>query len=67
MIESLRYLFAKLNLNKKGQDLTEYALLVALIAIVVLVAVVFFGTAVSGFFQDLGDEIATWMIPATGT
>jgi len=62
MIELLRNLFARLNLDKKGQDLTEYALLVALIAIVVLVAVVVFGDAVSTFFQSLGDVVSTWIV-----
>jgi len=62
MIELLRNLFVRMNLDKKGQDLTEYALLVALIAIVVIVAVVFFGGAVSDFFADLGAEIATWVV-----
>jgi len=43
MIELLRKLFSHQNLDEKGQDLTEYALLVLLIAIVVLIAVAFFG------------------------
>ena len=60
MIESLRYLFAKLNLDKKGQDLTEYALLVALIAIVVIFAVIFFGNEVSDFFSALGAAVESW-------
>ena len=62
MLELLKNLFASLNLDKKGQDLTEYALLVALIAIVVLVAVVFFGDAVSTFFQSLADVVSTWIV-----
>ena len=66
MIEALRYLFAKLNLDKKGQDLTEYALLVALIAIVVMVAIIFFGEAVSGFFSALAAEVASWVVPEGG-
>jgi len=61
MIESLRYLFAKLNLDKKGQDLTEYGLLVALIAIVVLIAVMVFGGNVSDFFSALADEVGDWI------
>ena len=66
MIELLRNLFANLNLDKKGQDLTEYALLVALIAVVVMVAIIFFGEEVSGFFNDLATEIATWLVPPGG-
>ena len=63
MIELLKNLFVYLNLDKKGQDLTEYALLVALIAIVVMIAIIFFGGAVSSFFSDLAAEIATWIVP----
>jgi len=61
MIELLRNLFARLNLDKKGQDLTEYALLVALIAIVVMVAIIFFGEQVSIFFGGLGATVASWL------
>jgi len=66
MIELLRKFFTNLTLDKKGQDLTEYALLVALIAIVVMVAIIFFGEEVSGFFSDLATEIATWVVPPGG-
>ena len=41
--------------NEEGQDLLEYALLVALIALVAITAVTAAGTAVS----DIFDEIAT--------
>jgi len=61
MIELVRNFFAHLNLDKKGQDLTEYALLVALIAIVVMVAIVFFGNAVSSFFSGLGGTVNSWL------
>ena len=63
MIELLRNLFTSLNLNKKGQDLLEYGLLVAMIAIVVILAVIFFGDEVSRFFSELGHEITTWIVP----
>jgi len=61
MIELLRNLFASLNLDKKGQDLTEYALLVALIAIIVVLAVLFFGEQVSYFFAGLGATVSGWI------
>ena len=61
MIELLRNLFASLNLDKKGQDLTEYALLVALIAIIVVLAVFFFGNNVSSFFSILGTTVQSWL------
>jgi len=68
MIEYLRNLFAKLNLDKKGQDLTEYGLLVALIAIVVVIAVTFFGGEVSEFFDALGNAVESWSnMPGLGT
>ena len=63
MLNLLYMLMARLPKNEKGQDLTEYGLLVALIAIVVIVAVIFFGEAVSTFFQELGDTVAAWTTP----
>ena len=39
--------------NTEGQDLLEYALLVALIAIVAVVAVTATGTNVSAIFNDI--------------
>ncbi len=55
MVEMFKALVDRLQAQQKGQDLTEYALLVALIAIIVVVAVLFFGTNVSTFFSTLGD------------
>ena len=60
MLELWKALLARFK-DEKGQDLTEYALLVALIAIVVILAVVFFGDQVSQFFQGLGDTVSTWL------
>ena len=59
-------LFTGRNLNylrslakkQDGQDLTEYALLVALIALIVVIAVAFFGTQVSSFFSQIGATVA---------
>jgi Flp pilus assembly pilin Flp len=44
--------------NEEGQDLLEYALLVALIAIVCYVAVEGTGTAVSDIFTDIAGKLA---------
>ncbi|HET7219484.1 MAG TPA: Flp family type IVb pilin [Vicinamibacterales bacterium] len=44
--------------NEEGQDLLEYALLVALIALVAIVAVTAAGTSVSTIFQTIADELA---------
>jgi len=60
MLNIFYALLARLPKNEKGQDLTEYGLLVALIAIVVILAVVFFGAEVSDFFAQLGAEVSTW-------
>ena len=61
MMESLKKFLLKLFRSEEGQDLTEYALLVALIAVVVLVAVVIFGTNVSSFFSGLASYVGTWL------
>jgi pilus assembly protein Flp/PilA len=54
------WLAARLPKGEKGQDLAEYGLLVALIAIVVLVAVTVFGSNLSAFFARIAATVATW-------
>ena len=43
--------------NDEGQDLLEYALLVALIAIVCIIAVGTTGTNVNAIFTRIGEEL----------
>lgn len=43
--------------NDEGQDLLEYALLVALIALVAIAAVTAAGSAVSTIFQSIADQL----------
>ena len=43
--------------DEEGASLVEYALLVALIAVVALVAIRFLGEAVSTEFKEVGSEI----------
>ena len=43
--------------NDEGQDLLEYALLVALIAIVCILAITTTGTNVNDIFVKIGDEL----------
>jgi pilus assembly protein Flp/PilA len=43
--------------NEEGQDLLEYALLVALIAIVAVGAVTAAGTTVQGIFNNIAGQI----------
>jgi pilus assembly protein Flp/PilA len=43
--------------NEEGQDLLEYALLVALIALVAIAAVTAAGSSVSTIFQKIADQL----------
>jgi pilus assembly protein Flp/PilA len=45
--------------NDEGQDLLEYALLVALIALVALAAVQAAGGSVKTIFQSIADKLTT--------
>jgi pilus assembly protein Flp/PilA len=46
--------------TERGATATEYALLVGLIAVVIAVAVGFFGTQLSTFFHTIGTTVAGW-------
>lgn len=43
--------------SEEGQDLAEYALLIALIAIVVVVAITALGGTIGGAFNDISEKI----------
>ena len=45
--------------EEEGQDLLEYALLVALIALVAIVAVTAAGTTVSSIFNRIAGQLST--------
>jgi pilus assembly protein Flp/PilA len=45
--------------DEEGQTLVEYGLLLALIAIIVIVALLFLGPLVSGIFQNVGSNLQT--------
>ncbi len=49
--------------SEKGQDLAEYGLLVAVIAIIVIVGATTFGTQVNAFFGRLAAEVGSWTVP----
>jgi pilus assembly protein Flp/PilA len=51
------YLRAKLTRNEEGASLVEYALLVALIAVVCIAAVSFIGTKASAKFSSAGSSL----------
>jgi pilus assembly protein Flp/PilA len=54
MLEQLRTFVS----GDEGQDLTEYALLLALIAIVCVAAVEALGTTIKGVFENTNKELA---------
>jgi len=45
--------------NQEGQDLLEYALLVALIALVAVAAVTLTGTNVNSIFEQIAEKLGT--------
>jgi Flp pilus assembly pilin Flp len=45
--------------DEEGQDVVEYGLLIATIAIVVLIGVNFFGGAIKSWFEALAQRITT--------
>jgi len=51
------YLRARFGDTERGASLVEYALLVALIAVVCIVAVTFLGTSASTKFNKVGSSI----------
>lgn len=46
-------------LPERGQGLVEYALILLLVAIVVIIGVTALGTKTSTMFSDIGDKITT--------
>jgi pilus assembly protein Flp/PilA len=52
---------AEITDKERGATATEYALLVALIAIAIVVAVTAFGGALSNFFPALGNKVQGWV------
>lgn len=53
------YLRARFGDTERGASLVEYALLVALIAVVCIAAVTLLGGAASKKFQDVGSSLAS--------
>lgn len=54
---------AQLAKSEKGQDLAEYALLIGLIALVVLIAVTLLGVNIATVFTNIAGAIGTWFTP----
>src|SRR5207302_2592570 len=53
------YLRARLGRDERGASLVEYALLVALIAVICLVAIAFFGKSASSKFSSVGSSVGS--------
>jgi pilus assembly protein Flp/PilA len=56
-------LFNALMIDESGQDLAEYAILIGLIALAVIVAVRLLGTTISNVFNDIGSTLQSASIP----
>ena len=52
------YLRAKLGRDERGASLVEYALLVALIAVVCILAITFLGNTASNKFSNVGSAVS---------
>ncbi len=48
--------------DDSGQDLAEYALLFALIAIVAIASLIVIGGGINGVFTEVGNEIANEIV-----
>ncbi|KRE64296.1 pilus assembly protein [Arthrobacter sp. Soil736] len=46
--------------SEKGATATEYSLLVAFIALLIILGVTAFGTALNNWFSTLGSTVGTW-------
>jgi pilus assembly protein Flp/PilA len=53
----IRTLSEMLSRNEDGQGLAEYALILAMIAIVAIIALLFLGGQVSAILSDVGNSI----------
>jgi pilus assembly protein Flp/PilA len=59
-MSQLYFYLVNLFRREEGQDLAEYAILIGLIAIVVMVAVIMLGRNLSTLFQSMGSAVGTW-------
>ncbi len=53
----MKTLLCRLWTNEEGQDLAEYALLIALIALVVIAAVTLLGTQIQTVFNNIANAL----------
>lgn len=57
MIQFANYLTSLIRRDEEGQGLAEYALILALIAVIAIAALVFLGTQISSILSSIGDDI----------
>ncbi|MFN8620734.1 MAG: Flp family type IVb pilin [Chloroflexota bacterium] len=57
MIQFVTYLQSMIRRDEEGQGLAEYALILALIAVIAIAALVFLGTQISSILSSIGDNI----------
>jgi pilus assembly protein Flp/PilA len=53
--------FVRFIRGEEAQDLTEYAMLVAFIAFVVLIGVTTFGTNLQAWWNAVAGQVSTWL------
>ena len=53
----LQYPLSLINRDERGQGLAEYALILALIAVLAIVAVTFLGGQINAILSDVGTKI----------
>ncbi len=56
----IKYIKTWLSTREKGQDLSEYALLIGLLALVVMVAAEALGVNLTTVFNNIALEVSTW-------
>jgi pilus assembly protein Flp/PilA len=55
--------FSRLRRNEEGQAMVEYALILALVSVVSIIALTAIGVNVTAIFQAIADKLATVTIP----
>ena len=58
-ISGMKQLIRRLWTDESGQDMVEYALLLVLITLVVIVAMRIMGPVIANFFNDVSDNLNT--------
>ena len=61
-LKALIYTHLPMPKSEKGQDLAEYALLLGLIALVVILAVTLLGTEIRTIFSNIAQNIGNWTV-----